>query len=102
MTGASLRVFADAGLDPRVRGYTVKMPADVVTSDGGSGTMRVIGMGASRQVAWEWRKEPRMPDYGQGLDRLVPTLVTGAGGFIGGHLVGWLKANGFSAIRGVD
>ena len=32
----------------------------------------------------------------------MPTLVAGAGGFIGGHLVGWLNANGFERIRAVD
>ena len=37
-----------------------------------------------------------------GLDRSKPTLVTGAGGFIGGHLVARLRADGFDEIRAVD
>ena len=40
--------------------------------------------------------------YGDELDRSTPTLVAGAGGFIGGHLVGWLKAKGFERVRAVD
>jgi nucleoside-diphosphate-sugar epimerase len=36
------------------------------------------------------------------LDRSIPTLVTGAGGFIGGHLVGQLRREGFGSIRAVD
>ena len=32
----------------------------------------------------------------------TPVLVTGAGGFIGGHLVAELKQRGFQAIRAVD
>jgi GDP-D-mannose 3',5'-epimerase len=32
----------------------------------------------------------------------MPTLVTGAGGFIGGHLVTWLRAQGFERIHAVD
>ncbi len=43
-----------------------------------------------------------MSDFGHELDRSMPTLVTGAGGFIGGHLVGWLRANGFETVRAVD
>jgi GDP-D-mannose 3', 5'-epimerase len=37
-----------------------------------------------------------------GLDKSRPTVVTGAGGFIGGHLVGRLRAEGFETIRSVD
>lgn len=36
------------------------------------------------------------------LNRDERVLVTGAGGFIGGHLVGHLAAQGFAAIRAVD
>jgi GDP-D-mannose 3', 5'-epimerase len=36
------------------------------------------------------------------LDRSKPVLVTGAGGFIGGHLVAELKRRGFDQIRAVD
>jgi len=36
------------------------------------------------------------------LDSSVPTLVAGAGGFIGGHLVSRLKENGYKSIRAVD
>jgi GDP-D-mannose 3',5'-epimerase len=34
--------------------------------------------------------------------RDTPILVTGAGGFIGGHLVGYLLDQGFETVRGVD
>jgi GDP-D-mannose 3', 5'-epimerase len=37
-----------------------------------------------------------------GLDVSVPALVTGGGGFIGGHLVARLRADGFTQIRSVD
>ena len=37
-----------------------------------------------------------------GLDRSKPTLVTGGGGFIGGHLVARLREDGFEDIRSVD
>jgi GDP-D-mannose 3', 5'-epimerase len=30
------------------------------------------------------------------------TVVAGAGGFIGGHLVAWLAAHGHDDIRAVD
>lgn len=36
------------------------------------------------------------------LDRAERVLVAGAGGFIGGHLVRYLAAEGFTAIRAVD
>ena len=36
------------------------------------------------------------------LDRTKLTVVTGAGGFIGGHLVAELKRRGFERIRAVD
>ncbi len=36
------------------------------------------------------------------LDKNAPVLVTGAGGFIGGHLVAELRRRGFSKIRAVD
>jgi GDP-D-mannose 3',5'-epimerase len=36
------------------------------------------------------------------LDREKLVVVTGAGGFIGGHLVGELRRRGFDAIRAVD
>lgn len=36
------------------------------------------------------------------LDRDERVLVAGAGGFIGGHLVGYLAEQGFAAIRAVD
>jgi GDP-D-mannose 3', 5'-epimerase len=36
------------------------------------------------------------------LNRSEPVLVTGAGGFIGGHLVTYLSAQGFTRIRAVD
>ena len=36
------------------------------------------------------------------LDRDTPILVTGAGGFIGGHLVAELRGQGFTRIRAVD
>jgi GDP-D-mannose 3', 5'-epimerase len=39
---------------------------------------------------------------GPELDRSLPTLITGAGGFIGGHLVGWLRTQGFERVRAVD
>ena len=35
-------------------------------------------------------------------DRSKPVVVTGAGGFIGGHLVGELQRRGFERIRAVD
>ncbi|MGH9244205.1 MAG: NAD-dependent epimerase/dehydratase family protein [Acidimicrobiales bacterium] len=38
----------------------------------------------------------------QGVDAATPTVVTGAGGFIGGHLVARLRAAGFTTIRAVD
>src|SRR4051794_27765173 len=41
-----------------------------------------------------------MANYSMGKDDLV--LVTGAGGFIGGHLVADLRKDGFRRIRGVD
>ena len=37
-----------------------------------------------------------------GLDVSVPALVTGGGGFIGGHLVARLRDEGFAQIRSVD
>ncbi|MGH9185739.1 MAG: NAD-dependent epimerase/dehydratase family protein, partial [Acidimicrobiales bacterium] len=37
-----------------------------------------------------------------GLDPSSATLVTGAGGFIGGHLVARLRAAGFTQVRAVD
>ncbi len=37
-----------------------------------------------------------------GLDVSVPALVTGGGGFIGGHLVARLRSEGFTQIRSVD
>lgn len=36
------------------------------------------------------------------LSRDEPILVAGAGGFIGGHLIGFLRASGFSRIRAAD
>jgi nucleoside-diphosphate-sugar epimerase len=36
------------------------------------------------------------------VDKGKLVVVTGAGGFIGGHLVGELKRHGFDSIRGVD
>lgn len=36
------------------------------------------------------------------LDTASPVLVTGAGGFIGGHLVRDLRASGFTRVRAVD
>lgn len=36
------------------------------------------------------------------LDRAKPVVVTGGGGFIGGHLVGRLRDVGFERIRAVD
>lgn len=36
------------------------------------------------------------------LDPSKPALVTGAGGFIGGHLVGRLLHDGFTSVRAVD
>ena len=36
------------------------------------------------------------------LDRNSTILVAGAGGFIGGHLVGRLLSDGFECVRGVD
>ena len=36
------------------------------------------------------------------LDRHKSVLVAGAGGFIGGHLVRYLRGQGFDAIRAVD
>jgi GDP-D-mannose 3', 5'-epimerase len=39
---------------------------------------------------------------GSGSDKGKLIVVTGAGGFIGGHLVGELKRLGFDSIRGVD
>lgn len=41
-----------------------------------------------------------MPDYGSVASRVA--LVTGAGGFIGGHLVNGLLARGYGAVRAVD
>lgn len=38
-----------------------------------------------------------MPEYKEKL-----TVVTGAGGFIGGHLVSFFRARGYKAIRAVD
>jgi nucleoside-diphosphate-sugar epimerase len=43
-----------------------------------------------------------MQPSSDGLDRSRPTVVTGAGGFIGGHLVRRLRAEGFTTIRAVD
>jgi len=36
------------------------------------------------------------------FERDTPILVTGAGGFIGGHMVGYLLDQGFETVRGVD
>ncbi len=41
-------------------------------------------------------------DWIGGLDTSRPTVVTGAGGFIGGHLVARLRAEGFETVRAVD
>jgi nucleoside-diphosphate-sugar epimerase len=41
-----------------------------------------------------------MANYSLGKNDLV--VVTGAGGFIGGHLIADLRKEGFRKIRGVD
>ena len=52
------------------------------------------------------RARPVLPDVSRSASTLVSTddviLVTGAGGFIGGHLVAELRRRGFSRIRAVD
>ena len=41
-------------------------------------------------------------DWVNGLDVTTPTVVTGGGGFIGGHLVAQLRSLGFDQVRAVD